>query len=505
MKKKILILLLCISSFYSFSETEIYRIKNYIWNIEGKTDSFFLEKEINARKNIEFSDIKSLEKYIEDLKKKCSNLRLFDDFKTELKITPSKILDYNDVTVEIYAKESMSSAIVPYPKYSSTEGFKFKTKLKDMNFQGKLEKLEAELAFIMQKKTYEKKYRPGIGGAFKYRLPFYIGDGKFTWDNFHEVSYIKEDSLPEWNLTSGFSFLYPFENFDIDIFAHQIAVRDSLYEKYDDEIYFSENAAFSIPIKILQNDFLGELKYAPGCSIEWIWNAEHKINSRTEDLTRQELLGFHKFFAGKIDWEGNFRKGLCFELKHSAGFNFYDRKKVHGIEADFTGHTHNERVGINFRTKTFYYKNKKLRIGNYLRGIADDQYFNSSRSGYDDFFLCATNAAVVLNLDVPVKLFELDFGESSLKLFNCEVQFSPFIDAALIYNRFTERYFNLKDGLYCAGFECIVYPKKFKSMQARLSGGVDLSRTLLKNYADNSWKQKKTPKYEITFGFDLYF
>ena len=105
MKKKILILLLCISSFYSFSETEIYRIKNYIWNIEGKTDSFFLEKEINARKNIEFSDIKSLEKYIEDLKKKCSNLRLFDDFKTELKITPSKILDYNDVTVEIYAKE----------------------------------------------------------------------------------------------------------------------------------------------------------------------------------------------------------------------------------------------------------------------------------------------------------------------------------------------------------------------------------------------------------------
>ena len=47
-----------------------------------------------------------------------------------------------------------------------------------------------------------------------------------------------------------------------------------------------------------------------------------------------------------------------------------------------------------------------------------------------------------------VKLFELDFGESSLKLFNCEVQFSPFIDAALTYNRFTERYFNLKDGLY---------------------------------------------------------
>ncbi len=497
-------LIFCIVPICVFAENKIYRIRDYVWNIEGKTDSFYLEKKINAEKEIEFSSREELSQYVEALEKKCSNLRLFEDFKTNLKITPSEISGRNDVVVEIDARESLSHAVVPYPKYSSIEGFKFKTKLKDMNFQGKLEKLEAELAFIMQKKTYEKEYRPGVGVAFKYRLPFYIGKAELTWDNFHEVSYIKDDPLPEWNLASGFSLLYPFDHFDLSVHAHQVASRDSLYEKYDDEIYFSENADFSVPITIMQNDFLGELKYAPGCSIEWIWNADHKINSRTEDLARQELLGFHKFYAGKIDWEGNFRKGLCFELKHSAGFNFYDRKKVHGIEADFTGHTHNERVGINFRTKAFYYKNKKLRIGNYLRGIADDQYYGS-QSGYDDFFLCATNTAFVFNIDVPIKLFDLDFGESSLKLFNCEVQFSPFVDFALTYSRYNDRYFNLKDGFYCAGFECIVYPKKFKSMQARLSGGVDISRTLLKEYADNSCRQKKTPRYEITFGFDLYF
>lgn len=502
MKKKLLALFLSMSSFCCFAET--YKIKNYIWNLEGKTDSFFLERRIKAEKEIEFSNKKDLENYIDDLKKKCSNLRLFEELKSELEIEPSEIPDCLNVVVKIHAKESRSSAIVPYPKYSSTEGFKIKTKLKDMNFQGKTNSLEAEAAFIMQKKTYEENFRPGVGGALKYSMPFYVGNAFFSWNNVHEISYIKDDPLPEWNLKSGISFSYPFEKFDVDFSAHQIAVRDSLYEKYDDEIYFSENAEFSVPVKIYKCTSFGEIKYAPGTSVEWIWNKKG-VNERTEDLTRQELLGFHKIYAGSINWEGNFRNGFSFELKHSAGFNFYNEKSVHGIEFDFAGHVHNERIGLNFRTKDFYYKNKKLRIGNYLRGIADDMFYSDVKAGYDDFFACSTNAAFVFNIDVPVKLFEIDFGESSLKLLNCEVQFSPFVDFALCYNKFTDRYFNPKDGFYCAGFEVLVFPKKFKSMQARLSGGIDLSRTLLKDYTENSWKQKKISKYEITFGFDLYF
>lgn len=502
MKKKVVLLFFSIITFCCFAET--YIIRDYIWNLEGKTDSVYLERRIDAKKDIEFSAKDDLQNYIDGLNTVCSNLRLFESLKTEMEISSSGNPECFDVIVKITAKESRSLLIVAYPKYSSTEGIEFKAKVKDTNFQGMTEPFEAEIAFIMQKKTYEKNYRPGAGGAFEYSMPFYFENASLTWDNDFEISYIKDDSLPEWDCTMGISLLVPFKKSGISFSAHQKAARDSLYEKYDDEIYFSENADLSFPIELYKNSRYGSFHYAPGTSLEWIWNKKG-VDERTEDLDRQELMFYHKLSFGKIDWEGTFRRGFEFCLKHEAGWNFYNDKFVHGVIFDFTGHTHSKRIGVNFRSRNFLYKNKNIRIGDYLRGIADDQYFNNGKTGYDDFFICSTKAAVVLNLDVPIKLFEIDFGESSLKLFDCEVQFIPFVDVALTYNRYTERNFNPKDGFYCAGFELIVYPKKFKSMQARLSGGIDLSRTLFKDYADNSWKQDKISKYEITFGFDLYF
>ena len=159
------------------------------------------------------------------------------------------------------------------------------------------------------------------------------------------------------------------------------------------------------------------------------------------------------------------------------------------------------------------------KIGSYIRGIRDEQnYINSDTKSL------TTQAAILLNLDIPIHIITTDwlgysnalFGEDSwisnhikwMRIFDFELQLNPFIDMALCNNQVTGKTFAIKDGWYGAGLEVLVYPAKWRSLVVRGSVGVDLGKTIIHKVIpklyDDSWRGSAS-SYEISIGIGLHY
>ena len=90
----------------------------------------------------------------------------------------------------------------------------------------------------------------------------------------------------------------------------------------------------------------------------------------------------------------------------------------------------------------------------------------------------STDTALSLNLDVPIKVLDLDFekitGKSWTRFLSFELHLSPFIDFAVAHKTANKKHVS-KEDIWCSGgFEIIVFPKKFRSIYVRASLGFDL-------------------------------
>ena len=133
-------------------------------------------------------------------------------------------------------------------------------------------------------------------------------------------------------------------------------------------------------------------------------------------------------------------------------------------------------------------------FGERLRGIRDYQNYSGT-----DIRACKSISALVLNIDLPFHIYSSNFENKLLRYFNFDLQFNPFIDIALNYNKITNKYFSLKDGFYASGLEILVYPQKFSNYVIRASVGYDIGRAFFSDYLNTDWRSDVS-KYEISFG-----
>ena len=484
-----------------------YQIKNYEYNIDGITKEEYLSNKITINTTDVFDSEEELIQYINELKQKYINLRLFDtvDISHSLINIDSDEKNTNFVSLLIQLNESKNFILLPYYKYDSTDGNVLKAKLKNSNFLGTLEELESEFSFgIKSNDSNNLDFK--LGGEFLYNLPFFIGPIKAFWNNDLGISYTIGKDIPEWNANTGFTFSLPFEKFSIDLTLTQKFVNDFDYKIYDDSIYFGEEVDFSVPIKITNTNYLGKFIYTPEINFIYNWQPNEKINICNDDLLSPELSFINNFSLGQINWHNNFRKGTSIIAKQITGYNFLINKMILGYEIKAENYLSNDRIGFNSRLISYYYMNKNKKIGEYLRGIRDDEYFNPNVS-LNNINSTSTPMALILNLDLPIRIITTDFekwGFKFLRKLNFELQINPFIDFALTHNRVTERTFSLKDGFYTAGIEFIVFPLRWKSLQIRACAGFDLGRMFFKDFIDSSWRPNPSV-YEVSFGIGLHY
>lgn len=559
-KKFLPFLIFALSAPFSFSDA--YKINSVNYNITGQTRKYSLDTKVKPDRTTVFASEDSLMEYLSDYKKRLENTRAFEIVKVDFSLSDSgkKVLFTQDgvielpsditsditrdeqiagleagenenpeipetlylVDLEVTTKDTLHILGAPYPKYDSNNGFSFKLKVKDTNFFGSLEEMGSDFNFAVESDD-ELNYDYKFGFAINFDTPFKLGIFDAVWKNDHEISYPIGEKTPEWNFKTGLALELPFEKFSVKLDLYQSFIRDLDYEDenvngtmvhYGDGTYFVENAKLSVPLVIQKINEWGNIYYTPYLEATHNWDSDG-ISDLNEDLMGPVFTIGQTISTSRINWHGNFRNGLSASMTQSFSYNIQKYSFIPGLNGELKAFKAFKHLGFSADIYAFAYLNGTSTFGERLRGIRDDQYYALS-TGHGFQKACETPAAIVLNLDLPVKIFEIRWDEISfikeketlrkiMGLFNMEFQISPFLDFALCRNRATGRDFHFADGFYAAGLEAIVYPLRWKGMTVRASVGLDLGQKLpvLKDKLNQEWRDAKS--YEISIGIGLHY
>ncbi|MBQ8013217.1 MAG: hypothetical protein IJ257_02300 [Treponema sp.] len=515
--------------------SERYKISETNYTLE-KTREEDLRRSVFIDTNRIFENEEEFAAYIADLKQRLMNTRAFDTVELTIKSESSETNEENSadtqeinesspennkikqVSLAIECHDTKSLLILPYPKYDSNNGFIFKIKVKDVNFFGTMNTMNAG-AFIGLKedvKTGEQNLT--FGTEFNYSYPFQAGPFKCSWNNSLELEYTSGVKLLEFWSGSGFTFELPFNRFSLVYNISEHANRDSEYDEFDDTLHFTTDSTFSIPVKLFDIDNWGAIFWTPFVSGKVSYDNDG-INIKNDDLASPVLSVGQSISTNRINWYGNFRQGLYAQIGHSLGYDFMQEEIEPRVFAEIQAFKAFKYAGINTRISVFASNSNRNLISDKIRGVRDKQTYANSRHK-----ALKTPSALVLNLDLPIHLITthwLDwsnslFGEDSwfsrtfawTDKFNFELQVSPFFDIALTKNEVTGRLFAFEDGWYTGGIEFLLFPERWKGIVMRASLGIDLGRAFIsEKYPDKidmSWRES-IKKYEIFAGIGLHY
>lgn len=510
---------LLFSQKYQITNVEYDIKKSSILGFTGKTRPYALENNVSVDKNKIFETKEELDEYLKDYETRLYNTKAFDSIEVITNFSESE----NEeriifVNLQVNLQDTIHILAVPYPKYNSNSGFELKLKAKDTNFLGSLNTMSSDFNFAVEQEDEfsEKDIKAGISFAFD--NPFKMGIFDATWVNDYSFDYNFTQKTPEWDAKTGLKLELPLEKLSYILEFNQYFIKDNDYKSYDDEIYFTEEAVFSVPIKLFKIKNWADVEYKPYLSALFNWDF-NTINQENNDLSSPTLTLGHSISTKRINWNKDFRKGISVELLNSYSYNFQRRDFYPYIKADFSGFMNFSiledknffsKIGITNHTQIFHYFNNpnssnfySNEIGEYLRGIRDNQYYKNQISS-DDTNALRTSTALVINIDFPIHIFTTNFTSNFLSYFNFDFQLSPFFDFALMYNRLKNEWFLPEDGFYSAGIEVLVYPLKWAGFTVRGSIGFDIGRILLSDFIDTSWRDDVS-KWEISFGVGLHY
>lgn len=533
-KTLIFVVLSCASAV--FAQEELFQIKKVDFISKGKTKESALKRnitDINYEKV--FTSQEELEKYLHDIYQNIENTRLLTDIEYSYEIAETTDDGINLVEAQYTFKDSHSMLIFPKPALDTNSGIEIKLKLKDNNFLGLMNDLNVDLNLNFGDDDEPDNYsKVTTGFGFSYNYPFDIGITENTWSNSFDFNWVIGEDVPEYDFTTGIAVVVPIGQHKIKFEFSQSIIKNLDYEKYDDDLYFVEDATISVPFSIGYIRNTTEVTYTPSINFTHNWD-RNGINKNNDDLNQTPMIKPGQTISfSNINWvgENNFRTGYSFSASQYMGWDItadtIDEKVVPSVEANLKLFKSFKYVGFAINANGFAGYNTKFSIGEYLRGAPDKQEFDDYEVDADNYAL-KTPAAIVFNFDMPIHIVTVRWLDWSYALFgsydtkpkvikaiaflphkifkylNFEFQLSPFFDAALIKNRGTGSNLDYKEGIYTGGLEALVYPEKWKSFVVRASLGVDLSKKILNGHMDfdSSWRKGKA--WEAYFGLGLQF
>lgn len=493
--------LLCSAALFSNE----YKVSSISYQITGKTKLYAVQTKVPVDTNKVYHTEEEFMNFIRDFKQQLENTREFENVDIDYVVCEPDLKNRSNVFMLVSLKDAYSFIAMPYPKYDSNNGFIFKLKMKDTNFLGSLNTMSSDVNFAIQQDSEDESAAPDIvfGFNLSFDYPFKVSFFDATWTNDYGVTYTIGDKSPEWSLNTGVTLEKAFKQFAVDITLKQSSYRDFDYEKYGDDTYFAENAKLSVPITLQDVPNWGKIKYTPYISAAINWDFDG-INEENDDLSSPLFEIGQTIGTSRINWKNNFRTGISASTTQSFAYNLQTDTIIPGISGElemFKGFRH---FGINSDFYAFAYLGSSKKIGDRLRGIRDDQYFNTD-SGHGNEYACKTPAAITGSVDLPVHIFTTHFTKGKLlSKLNFELQMSPFVDFAFVYNKATGTVFYYKDGFYAGGIEFLVFPVKWSSIQVRGSIGADLGRYLPDKITNKEWRDNVS-KFEYSIGIGLQY
>ena len=465
-----------------------YRITAVHYNIKGLTRKYPLSQAVPVDTDRIFTSEEALQHYLDDLKQQFKNIRVIQSVKIDREYGDTDEYAVIPVVLTIAITDTWNFIAVPYPSFDSNSGFQLKLKMQDFNFAGTLQPLKADLVYRSTETDNQI-----LSSSIDFSLPFKAGVFNLLWDNNFEIVYAFE-KFPKINIGTGLAASHKFNKHISLVFglSSELAINDRTssqisatstaenseaqtetvqptklgYLYPNDRYYFKSNFYLRSPIMLAEIKKFGALVWTPSISLTGNWAFD---GIQANDLRTWSFNWGHALSLSRVNWQSNFRKGLSFSISNTYAYQFYSKHKMTtDFKTSLAGYySFINRVGIYGRAQFFYllFGATSTQAGSALRGILNKRI--------------DTDTAFTFNFDIPIRIATLDFqtitGVSWVRLFNCDIQFIPFFDMALVHDSKTGRYYHPADGWYAGGMEVIVYPEKMRSIYVRASLGVDLT------------------------------
>jgi hypothetical protein len=400
------------------------------------------------------------------------------------------------VSLLVKVSDTWNIMVFPKPLWDSNDGFDLTLKARDYNFFGTMTPLRVDLGY-----QYNTRQESNFNFLIDSDIPFSAMG--FNWNiNFdNEVDYMWKESLGYANV-SGISMEVPWRRstFTFDL-SHEINwyPRNSFWEEDRGYGKFFEGLVNSIGLGTewrlptgLDVFGFGELIYTPRLRQSLNYNPgswdmrEWREIRQYHTTSLDQTLGF-----GRVDWIGNFRKGLDIYFENDNSYNYTRRAWNNSYTINAAGHYRlGENSGITSRLQIrqwFYNFPRDLyyNAGDVLRGVLDDDI--------------AADFMISLNLEFPLRIPLRPskwLNNSKLRFLDFELFLSPILDIAFVH---LPRSINGQDALsayYTGGLEILAFPDIMRSFYLRLSAGFDL---------DKFFWDYQVPPVEFFFGLGHFF
>lgn len=495
---------------------ESYRICDVSYDISGLTREYALSQKVPVDKDTVFTDELSFTRYIDDLRQQLHNQRVFQSTSVETEYFESDEYGIIPVKLIITTKDTLNIIGVPYPSYNSNTGITLKLKLKDYNFFGSMETMDFDLNYQAQGTDALEDVTHIYGINFGFSVPFQLVTLPSSWTSDFSFSYTVGNPQIDMSICEGIGISIPlFKLLSADVSLKQYYVQDSDYISAHDDKYFQEVISLSLPLTLYSVPSWSNIIWSPSISFSYRWDTDCFSDQPNGGIQSSDLKGpvlsvSNTFSGQRINWLDNFRDGLSASFTQSYRYNLFDASS--SLNLYFTALYFKKFCSFaGFTTRGYWFKNfndSASYIGPMIRGIRDRDWSST------DYLL--------FNFDFPLSCFHTNwgnlFGWDKLNFFNFEFQLSPFFDFAIGDNHYSNTMYSFKDGFYGMGFECIVYPDRFRSIQGRISFGLDAVQFLMKQDAEagrtngisqklfnTGWRSSSSSWYELSIGIGLFY
>jgi hypothetical protein len=474
------------------TDNTIFVVQRVDFDVKGRSRPFALMYHGDFQIGEKIKGEAGLKAYIADKTQLLINQRVLAD----AQITCDRGEPDAEGIVPLYllvkVTDSWNIIALPYPKIDSNSGFEIIIKARDYNFLGTMSPLRIDLGY--EHRDADDQTSP-VKDIFKFEIdsdtPFKALGFKWNLDFDHLFSYSwasEEGTLAYKNIT-GLSMEIPIQKTTLTVGLEQdFILHEENPERYREEygdyadFYMSSVAytSWKIPLGVSVYNF-GELTYTPKLSgrINYRPSSELEFWRKGPSLTFSHNVGF-----GRIDWIGNFRKGLEGSLSNTNSFNFYSR----GWENSYTFSAALYKPVTAFfgfsalaQLRQWFFFDPAAEeegyppyaeVGDTMRGV-----LNKSLKAYSKDYM------ISLNLDFPFRVLRFVpsewFHTRKLRFFDFELHLSPFIDMALMQGRIPvwgDKIPPPQGMLFCAGIEAIVFPAFMRSLYLRASFGYNLNK-----------------------------
>ncbi|MCM1320759.1 MAG: hypothetical protein NC041_04360 [Bacteroides sp.] len=489
-------------------QSEKYHIVETLYKIEGnklerflgKTREYPLTQAVLIDYSTIFESKIEFDAYLKNITQQFINQRVLENAEVSADYGEADGNDVIPVTLLVSTKDTWNIFPVPYPKYDSTTGFQLKFKVKDYNFLGTMHSLNFDVNYEHEKfPTENKPDKKTLGINCDFEIPFKLAVIDALWENSLGISYVFDENIFDFSFNTSFGFTYSLKRVDFNIQFSQSITQDSYYKDvklenddtlHDDSFYFTEAVSLNLPVKLYEIKNWSWIKWTPYLSYKWNCKDLFFGSNNSNYMHHEDLLGpifsvGHRFTVARVNWIGNFRRGIDAALSNYIVFNKGKDMVSPGVSLEFLSYYSWKYAALNIRFFAVYNKEDKETVGERIRGIIDKSY--------------KTNAALALNIDAPIHLFTTNF----LRVFDFELQISPFIDISVGKNTETGSFMSLKDGYYTGGIELLVFPEKMRSIQGRISFGYDLTDFMPDSMVNKDWRSDS--KHQLFIGVGVFY